>query len=492
MRCKTGITTTIPALPEFHRPVSNAMVNAASRIHARVIHGFASPRPRPALSRDRTRKSGNPRDSGHPLPLLPFRFLRSNSKREHGKAGRNQSAERADEAPAARARRRGDFAAAVLADAPGGALSAGIPRAASERGELPRILSSRRRAPPRRRCSRSAASAWMGRSCSRTFSSCRTAWARPWRFREGEGPVLERLHTREDVEALRSEGIVERLAPVYETVQRVKTVLPADAALIGFAGGPWTVATYMVEGGTSRDFAATKRWAFGDRDGFALLIALLTEATIAHLSAQIAAGAEIVQIFESWAGVLDAASFRRWVIEPTHSDRGGTESAPSACAGDRLSARRGVDVPRLCRRDRRERGRPRHDRAVRASRSARCRAWCRCKAISIRWRSWSAARRWRKRSLRSSPPSRAGRSCSISATASCRKRRSPMSHGWPSCCVEDHEPHGGGAVQSRRAGFARRRSSRSSSICFRTRRSSRCPIRCAVGWRGSSRAGARP
>jgi uroporphyrinogen decarboxylase len=136
-------------------------------------------------------------------------------------------------------------------------------------------------------------------------------------FREGEGPVLDKLRTREDAEALECDGLVERLAAVYETVERVATVLPAETALIGFAGGPWTVATYMVEGGTSRDFSHVKRWALGDPDGFALLIDRLVEATIAHLSAQIAAGVEIVQIFESWAGILDCASFRRWVIEPT-------------------------------------------------------------------------------------------------------------------------------------------------------------------------------
>jgi len=135
-------------------------------------------------------------------------------------------------------------------------------------------------------------------------------------FRDGEGPVLEKLQGREEVEALASDGIAERLAPVYETVARVAGLLPAETALIGFAGGPWTVATYMVEGGTSRDFARVKRWALGEPDGFALLIDRLVEATIAHLSAQIAAGVEVVQIFESWAGILDAESFRRWVIEP--------------------------------------------------------------------------------------------------------------------------------------------------------------------------------
>jgi uroporphyrinogen decarboxylase len=136
-------------------------------------------------------------------------------------------------------------------------------------------------------------------------------------FREGEGPVLERLRGRDEVEALVSEDVATRLGPVYEAVERVVTVLPPETALIGFAGGPWTVATYMVEGGTSRDFLATKRWALGDPETFDLLIDRLAEATIAHLSAQISAGVEAVQIFESWAGILDAVSFRRFVIAPT-------------------------------------------------------------------------------------------------------------------------------------------------------------------------------
>jgi uroporphyrinogen decarboxylase len=97
----------------------------------------------------------------------------------------------------------------------------------------------------------------------------------------------------------------------------VKAVLPKETALIGFAGAPWTVATYMVEGGTSRDFAAVKGWALGDPETFDVLIDRLVEATIAHLSAQIDAGVETVQLFDSWAGVLPETAFRRVVIKPT-------------------------------------------------------------------------------------------------------------------------------------------------------------------------------
>ena len=144
-----------------------------------------------------------------------------------------------------------------------------------------------------------------------------SALGRSVEFREGEGPVLEKLSTREEAEALALDGMVERLEPVYAAVEQVKTVLPHQTALIGFAGAPWTVATYMVEGGSSRDFALVKRWALADAETFDVLIERLTEATIAHLSAQIDAGVEAVQLFDSWAGVLPEVAFRRVVIAPT-------------------------------------------------------------------------------------------------------------------------------------------------------------------------------
>ena len=135
-------------------------------------------------------------------------------------------------------------------------------------------------------------------------------------FREGEGPVLEPVVGVADLGRLGMDGLHERLAPVYATVRLVAGALPADVALIGFAGAPWTVATYMVEGGTSRDHATIKRWAFADPDGFQQLIDLLETATIAYLKEQITAGAEVVQLFDTWAGVLPAALFRRWCLAP--------------------------------------------------------------------------------------------------------------------------------------------------------------------------------
>lgn len=136
-------------------------------------------------------------------------------------------------------------------------------------------------------------------------------------FREGEGPALDPVRSAAAARRLVPDALPERLAPVYETVARVVALLPPETALIGFAGAPWTVATYMVEGGTSRDFAVIKKWAFADPDGFGELIDRLVDATVIYLSGQIAAGAEAIQLFDSWAGVLPEPEFRRWVVAPT-------------------------------------------------------------------------------------------------------------------------------------------------------------------------------
>ena len=136
-------------------------------------------------------------------------------------------------------------------------------------------------------------------------------------FVEGEGPVLEPIRSATALRRLSMDDFAERVAPVHETVTRVAALLPEKTVLIGFAGAPWTVASYMVEGGTSRDFNAVKAFAFADPDGFAALIDRLVDATIAYLVGQVAAGAEVVQLFDSWAGILPESAFRRWVIEPT-------------------------------------------------------------------------------------------------------------------------------------------------------------------------------
>jgi uroporphyrinogen decarboxylase len=136
-------------------------------------------------------------------------------------------------------------------------------------------------------------------------------------FQEGEGPVLAPITDSFALSGLDLARIIPVLEPVFETVGRVSEAIGPQTAVIGFAGAPWTVATYMVEGGTSRDFRKVKSWAYRDPNGFARLIELLTEGTIAYLAGQIEAGAELVQLFDSWAGMLPERAFEQWVIEPT-------------------------------------------------------------------------------------------------------------------------------------------------------------------------------
>ena len=130
---------------------------------------------------------------------------------------------------------------------------------------------------------------------------------------ENDGPRLEPIT---DLQALQSfDGAT--LTTVAEAARRVRAELPEPTALIGFAGAPWTVATYMVEGGTSRDFKQVKAWAYRDSAGFAELIDRIAAATIEFLALQIEGGAEAVQLFDSWAGALSPEGFERWVIGPT-------------------------------------------------------------------------------------------------------------------------------------------------------------------------------
>ncbi|HYZ39845.1 MAG TPA: uroporphyrinogen decarboxylase [Stellaceae bacterium] len=136
-------------------------------------------------------------------------------------------------------------------------------------------------------------------------------------FRENEGPVLDPIEDSSGVLRLDPGRAISQLDPVFETVRRVSATLDPQTALIGFAGAPWTVATYMVEGGASRDFRRVKSWAYRDPEGFDALITLITDATVAFLAAQIEAGADLVQLFDSWAGILPETAFERWVIAPT-------------------------------------------------------------------------------------------------------------------------------------------------------------------------------
>ncbi|GFZ99991.1 uroporphyrinogen decarboxylase [Elstera cyanobacteriorum] len=131
------------------------------------------------------------------------------------------------------------------------------------------------------------------------------------KFAEGEGPVLGPLP-----ESLDFTGAAVVYAPVIETVRRVKAALPSETTFLGFAGSPWTVATYMVEGGSSRDFGKTKSFFYSQPKAFEALLNGIVTATVDYLSAQIDAGADAVQLFDSWAGALAPLDYERWVIEP--------------------------------------------------------------------------------------------------------------------------------------------------------------------------------
>ena len=135
-------------------------------------------------------------------------------------------------------------------------------------------------------------------------------------FEEGEGPRLKPIETAADLAALRDEADWSRLAPVFETVARVKAVLPGDVALIGFCGAPWTVASYMIAGRGTPDQAPARLFAYREPDLFAALIDKLVTLSAAYLERQLRAGAEAVQIFDSWAGVLPPAEFERWCVAP--------------------------------------------------------------------------------------------------------------------------------------------------------------------------------
>ena len=137
------------------------------------------------------------------------------------------------------------------------------------------------------------------------------------RFDESRGPVLVPIRSKKQIDSLSLERMEEHLAPVYETVERLSDAIPKDTALIGFAGGPWTVAVYMVEGQGGGECREIKGWAAKKPARLQILIDLLVEATTRHLIRQIKRGAEAVQIFDSWAGVLNGPEIQRWVMEPT-------------------------------------------------------------------------------------------------------------------------------------------------------------------------------
>ena len=146
----------------------------------------------------------------------------------------------------------------------------------------------------------------------------------PWamdrnvRFVPGTGPVLDPLQQFSDMDAGSLEALADRLQPVAEAISLCRARLADDKALIGFAGAPWTVITYMLEGGSSRDFATARGWMWQNGSQFDALLELVTEATVEFLAMQAAAGADVLMLFDSWASAVPAEFRRKVVIDPVN------------------------------------------------------------------------------------------------------------------------------------------------------------------------------
>lgn len=134
-------------------------------------------------------------------------------------------------------------------------------------------------------------------------------------FVEGRGPVMTPI-TAAEVARLDGKGFHEHLAPVYETVTRLRRELPEETTLLGFCGAPWTVATYMIAGHGTPDQAPGRLFAFQEEKAMAALLAMLADLSADYLIRQIESGADAVQIFDSWSGVLDEAAFKALCVEP--------------------------------------------------------------------------------------------------------------------------------------------------------------------------------
>jgi len=141
------------------------------------------------------------------------------------------------------------------------------------------------------------------------------ALGRKVEFKQGEGPVLEPMGA-DEIPAYDVDGFSNHLTPVFETVARLREELPRETTLIGFCGAPWTVATYMIAGKGTPDQAPARLFALEQPDRFQELMEVLVASSSDYLCKQIDAGADTVQIFDSWAGILGGDQFERWCIEP--------------------------------------------------------------------------------------------------------------------------------------------------------------------------------
>lgn len=135
------------------------------------------------------------------------------------------------------------------------------------------------------------------------------------RFEEGRGPILVPVDEK-DIPKLTSEGALEHLAPVIETVKGLRAQLPEETTLLGFCGAPWTVATYMIAGHGTPDQGPARQFALHHPEVFEQLMTVLVDASSDYLIAQLKGGADAVQIFDSWASVLDEDQFMRWCVGP--------------------------------------------------------------------------------------------------------------------------------------------------------------------------------
>ncbi|MCC0030179.1 MAG: uroporphyrinogen decarboxylase [Brucellaceae bacterium] len=180
------------------------------------------------------------------------------------------------------------------------------------------------------------------------------ALKRGLRFEEGRGPLLEPI-AADEIASLDASGMHAHLAPVYETVKRLRAELPDETTLLGFCGAPWTVATYMIAGHGTPDQAPARLFSYRHTDEFAALMSLLTDMSADYLVHQIDAGADAVQVFDSWSGVLDEASFEAWCLEPIRAITAKVKAAhpdtpvigfPKGAGSlyDRFAAESGVDA----------------------------------------------------------------------------------------------------------------------------------------------------
>ena len=143
------------------------------------------------------------------------------------------------------------------------------------------------------------------------------ALGRSVRFEAGEGPRLDPLDSPDKIAGLASQADFTKLEPVFEALRRVRRELDDKTALIGFCGAPWTVATYMVAGQGTPDQAPARMLAYRHPEAFQKIVDVLVENSIQYLAGQLKAGADALQIFDTWAGVLPPREFTRWSIEPT-------------------------------------------------------------------------------------------------------------------------------------------------------------------------------